>query len=57
MDLHPALIAGNGKTHLTANAEKTLCQKQVVDLPTRATTYCWECIDKEFDLGKTYNLK
>jgi hypothetical protein len=50
MDLHMALAADGQYTHLTADADTTLCGLTVRDLPDQAGQYCILCIIKEQDL-------
>lgn len=51
MDVHLAEADSDDLTHITADAEKTLCGQDVVELPDFATTYCTDCVDGEFALA------
>ena len=53
MDLYKASAGTGFLTHLTADAEKTLCNRVVTDLPDKARTYCDDCILAEHTMSKS----
>lgn len=52
-ELHLASVDTDNLTHLTSDAEKTLCDIEVTDLPNFATEYCSQCILGEYVLAPT----
>lgn len=46
-DFQMAVTGYDDETHLTSDADLTLCGLSIADLPTHATRYCIPCIDAE----------
>lgn len=48
MDRHLAEVQQDDNTHLTLDAEITLCGLKVTELPQFAKSYCTACVDGEY---------